>query len=159
MQHKCTSVAQIFPHIRVYPHPKTSIFNRPCIEVLNSGLCPDQVQIANLKSPDFPSWYWIIVMVCIAMCDGTQNVKQYRYWYFFRYQIFSIPIQVLFSIPNFSHTCSETKPQKKSKFPVPFGYTHWCLGCDFCDNFCTSQFFMPTLAQWTMNSWQQPFQL
>ena len=27
-----------------------------------------------------------------AVCDGTQNVKQYRYQYFFQYQIFLIPI-------------------------------------------------------------------
>ena len=31
------------------------------------------------------------------MGDGTQNVKRYRY--FFLYQIFSIPIPVLFPIP------------------------------------------------------------
>ena len=33
------------------------------------------------------------------MCDGTQNVERYRY--FFRYQIFSIPIPVLFSGTKF----------------------------------------------------------
>ena len=46
---------------------------------------------------------------------------------FFRYQIFSIPIPVLFSVPNFSDTGSETFSvsnffryhQKYDKFPVP----------------------------------------
>ena len=42
------------------------------------------------------------------VCDGTRNVERYRYRYFFRYQIFSIPIPVLFSVPNFSDTGSET---------------------------------------------------
>ena len=54
--------------------------------------------------------------------DGTQNFKRYRYRYFFRYQIFTIPIPVLFSgtkffryrfldffpVPSFSDTGSET---------------------------------------------------
>ena len=37
---------------------------------------------------------------------------------FFRYQIFSIPIPVLFAVPNFSHTGSDTT-RKNEQFPVP----------------------------------------
>ena len=45
--------------------------------------------------------------VSTSVCDGTQqNVKRYRY--FFRYQIFPISIPVLFSVPNFTNTDSET---------------------------------------------------
>ena len=51
--------------------------------------------------------------IIIPVCGGTQNGKRYRY--LFWYQIFSIPIPVLFSSPNFSDTGSET-------FPVPNFY-------------------------------------
>ena len=57
-----------------------------------------------------------------AVCDGTQNVKQYRYRYFlsgtkyfrypyrylFRYQIFPILVPRFFPIPNSTDTDSET---------------------------------------------------
>ena len=45
--------------------------------------------------------------VSTSVGDGTQqNVKRYRY--FFRYQIFPISIPVLFLVPNFTNTDSET---------------------------------------------------
>ena len=67
-----------------------------------------------------------------SVCDGTQNVERYRYRYFFRYQIFLIPIPVLFPVPNFfwyrfrdffpvpnfSDTGSETFFQYQY-FPIP----------------------------------------
>ena len=48
-----------------------------------------------------------------SLCDSTSNVMRYRYQYYFRYQIFLIPIPVLFSVPNFSNTGSQTF------FPIP----------------------------------------
>ena len=79
-----------------------------------------------------------------AVCDGTQNVKRYRYFFpvpnifdtytssfcslpnfsdtgsetFFRYQILPIPVPRLFPVPNFSDTGSDTT-RKYEKFPVP----------------------------------------
>ena len=46
--------------------------------------------------------------VVAPVCDGTQNVERYLYRYFLCYQIFSIPIPVLFLISNFSDTGSKT---------------------------------------------------
>ena len=62
-----------------------------------------------------------------SVCDGTQNVKRYRYRYFFsRYQIFTIPILVLFPVQIFSDTGSETfygtkfyRYRFRDFFPVP----------------------------------------
>ena len=68
----------------------------------------------------------------MAEYDGTLNFKRYRYRYFFRYQIFTIPIPVLFSgtkffryrfrdffpIPNFTDTGSETF-FRYHIFPIP----------------------------------------
>ena len=51
---------------------------------------------------------WVALLYFVSVCDGTQNVKRYRHRYFFRYQIFSIPIPVLFLVQNFPDTCSET---------------------------------------------------
>ena len=80
------------------------------------------------------------------MCDGTQNVKRYRYRYFFPVpnifdtdtgtfsgtKFFPIPVPRLFTVPNFTDTGSETffryqifpipvpiPPEKNEKFPVP----------------------------------------
>ena len=58
------------------------------------------VQNLELKSREFTPG---------AVCDGTQNVKQLPIQIlFFQYQLFSIPIPVLFLVPNFSETGSET---------------------------------------------------
>ena len=60
-------------------------------------------------------------------CDGTQKFKRCRYQhFFFRYEIFSIPITMLFSStkffrypfrdfsgPNFSNTCFDTTKKMK----------------------------------------------
>ena len=74
-----------------------------------------------------------------AVCDGTQNVNDTDT--FFRYQIFSIPIPVLFSgtkffryrnryffpVPNFSDTGSDTTKKNENsryrEFPVPVRHT------------------------------------
>ena len=54
---------------------------------------------------------------------------------FFRYQIFSIPIPVLFSVPNFSDTGSDTI-KKRDKFPgtgIPgTGTSHSEVECHEC---------------------------
>ena len=43
-----------------------------------------------------------------AVCDDTQNLNETESETFFRYQIFPIPNPILFSIPNFFDTESET---------------------------------------------------
>ena len=35
--------------------------------------------------------------IIAAVCDGIQNFKRYKFWYFFPYQIFLIPIPLPFS--------------------------------------------------------------
>jgi len=58
-----------------------------------------------------------------AVCDDTQNLNEtesetffrYRIRYFFRYHFFPIPKLILFSIPKFSDTESETT-KKMEKF-------------------------------------------
>ena len=41
------------------------------------------------------------VVVCHPVCDETQNLNETESETFFRYQFFSIPNPILFSIPNF----------------------------------------------------------
>ena len=49
------------------------------------------------------------------MCDVTQNLNETESETFFRYQIFPIPNPILFPIPNFFDTESETT-KKMEKF-------------------------------------------
>ena len=50
------------------------------------------------RRPGGPESYHTSYM---PVCDGTQNVERYRYRYFFRYQIFPIPVLRLFSDTKF----------------------------------------------------------
>ena len=66
------------------------------------------------------------------VCDGTQNVKRYRY--FFRYQIFSILIPRLFPIPIFPDTKCFSSLESKGSYKkrdkkrcVLWTYTLWPL--------------------------------
>ena len=86
--------------------------------------------IMIMTLPDIMIMNIIILMVIkmimirfLTVCDDTQNVNEtesetffrYRIRYFFRYQIFSIPNPILFLIPNFFDTESETI-KKMEKF-------------------------------------------
>ena len=95
---------------------------------------------------------YYIVRTFPSVCDNTQNVKQYRYFFlvpnfliqipvFFTYQIFPISVPRLFSgtkifrywfrdffpVPNFSDTGSDTTKKMKNsryrEFPVPVRHT------------------------------------
>ena len=73
------------------------------------------------RHTDFVGYNWKNFMLSVPVCDGTQNVKRYRYQYFFQYQSFSDTdpgtflgtksfrywFQDFFPIPNFSDTGSE----------------------------------------------------
>jgi len=70
-------------------------------------ICPK----SNFAITDKTTLIW---MCCYAEYDGTQNFKRYQYrYFFFRYQIFSITVLVLFSGTKFY------RYQFRDFFPVP----------------------------------------
>ena len=69
-------------------------------------------------------WYQIFSIPIPVLFPGAKFFR-YRFRDFFRYQIFPIPVPRLFPVPNFSDTGTDTT-KKNEKFPVPVRHTLLC---------------------------------